>query len=315
MVRSESPDDEVATTIVGKYEDVDEDDASPQSRWPPAQGGNGLPQRPHSRSASSVSPTSADSDRRLRRQIANCNERRRMQSINAGFQSLRSLLPRKEGEKLSKAAILQQTADLIHQLQGDRQRLMMDRDGAGGKKAKLDGSDFFDLEQRSLIDRLQIALERERSNRILLEQQINQLRDQMIHTQSNMSPESPQKVLPNTLGSVCSAPTVTTPSQASVIRPTPLPPISVDVSTRVSTTTTSVPLSASPLPVPPAINLPSLPSSSLAAISSSPSAFTTSTFTPHHSLQTILDAIRQLEGGNIATLSPPPPSSQAPLVR
>lgn len=41
-------------------------------------------------------------DRRIRRQIANCNERRRMQSINAGFQALRSLLPRKDGEKMSK---------------------------------------------------------------------------------------------------------------------------------------------------------------------------------------------------------------------
>lgn len=41
-------------------------------------------------------------DRRLRRQIANCNERRRMQSINAGFQSLKLLLPRRDGEKLSK---------------------------------------------------------------------------------------------------------------------------------------------------------------------------------------------------------------------
>ncbi|KIH57662.1 hypothetical protein ANCDUO_12144, partial [Ancylostoma duodenale] len=51
--------------------------------------------KPISRSASSLSPNSSDPDRRLRRQIANCNERRRMQSINAGFQSLRALLPRK----------------------------------------------------------------------------------------------------------------------------------------------------------------------------------------------------------------------------
>lgn len=43
-------------------------------------------------------------DRKLRRQIANCNERRRMQSINAGFQALRSLLPRKDGEKMSKVS-------------------------------------------------------------------------------------------------------------------------------------------------------------------------------------------------------------------
>lgn len=48
-----------------------------------------------------------DSEKRMRREIANSNERRRMQSINAGFQSLRSLLPRHEGEKLSKVRVLQ----------------------------------------------------------------------------------------------------------------------------------------------------------------------------------------------------------------
>ena len=49
-----------------------------------------------------VNPQDADQERRLRREIANSNERRRMQSINAGFQSLRTLLPHHEGEKLSK---------------------------------------------------------------------------------------------------------------------------------------------------------------------------------------------------------------------
>jgi transcription factor AP-4 len=43
-----------------------------------------------------------EQEKRLRREIANSNERRRMQSINAGFQSLRGLLPHHEGEKLSK---------------------------------------------------------------------------------------------------------------------------------------------------------------------------------------------------------------------
>lgn len=43
-----------------------------------------------------------DQEKRIRREIANSNERRRMQSINAGFQSLRTLLPHHEGEKLSK---------------------------------------------------------------------------------------------------------------------------------------------------------------------------------------------------------------------
>jgi len=65
-----------------------------------------------------------DQDRRLRREIANSNERRRMQSINAGFQSLRTLLPHHEGEKLSKAAILQQTAEYIYQLEQEKTRLL-----------------------------------------------------------------------------------------------------------------------------------------------------------------------------------------------
>jgi hypothetical protein len=46
--------------------------------------------------------TARDQERRIRREIANSNERRRMQSINAGFQSLKSLLPHTDGEKLSK---------------------------------------------------------------------------------------------------------------------------------------------------------------------------------------------------------------------
>lgn len=46
-------------------------------------------------------------EKKMRRQIANSNERRRMQSINAGFQSLRQLLPHHEGEKLSKVSHLE----------------------------------------------------------------------------------------------------------------------------------------------------------------------------------------------------------------
>lgn len=45
-----------------------------------------------------------ENEKKMRREIANSNERRRMQSINAGFQSLRSLLPHHEGEKLSKVS-------------------------------------------------------------------------------------------------------------------------------------------------------------------------------------------------------------------
>lgn len=48
--------------------------------------------------------TAQDQERRIRREIANSNERRRMQSINAGFQSLKTLLPHTDGEKLSKVS-------------------------------------------------------------------------------------------------------------------------------------------------------------------------------------------------------------------
>lgn len=51
-----------------------------------------------------------EEERRVRRQIANSNERRRMQSINNGFISLRTIIPDGHDEKLSKAAVLMQTA-------------------------------------------------------------------------------------------------------------------------------------------------------------------------------------------------------------
>ncbi|XP_076750721.1 transcription factor cropped isoform X2 [Xylocopa sonorina] len=72
-----------------------------------------------------VTPRShMEQEKRMRREIANSNERRRMQSINAGFQSLRTLLPHHEGEKLSKAAILQQTAEYIYQLEQEKTQLL-----------------------------------------------------------------------------------------------------------------------------------------------------------------------------------------------
>lgn len=64
-----------------------------------------------------------ESEKKVRREIANSNERRRMQSINAGFQSLKTLIPHSDGEKLSKAAILQHTADFIQTLKRERDRL------------------------------------------------------------------------------------------------------------------------------------------------------------------------------------------------
>nr|XP_009860814.1 transcription factor protein isoform X1 [Ciona intestinalis] len=65
-----------------------------------------------------------EQDRKVKREIANSNERRRMQSINAGFKSLKTILPHTDGDKLSKAAILQQTAEYILQLESDKLRLL-----------------------------------------------------------------------------------------------------------------------------------------------------------------------------------------------
>ncbi|XP_015792537.1 transcription factor AP-4 [Tetranychus urticae] len=74
---------------------------------------------------SRLSPRSQlEHEKRVRREIANSNERRRMQSINAGFNSLRTMLPKHDGEKLSKAAILQHTAEYIHQLEQEKTRLL-----------------------------------------------------------------------------------------------------------------------------------------------------------------------------------------------
>ncbi len=56
-----------------------------------------------SRVGSNMSPNSQlEHEKRVRREIANSNERRRMQSINTGFQSLKVLIPHSCGEKLSK---------------------------------------------------------------------------------------------------------------------------------------------------------------------------------------------------------------------
>ena len=55
-----------------------------------------------SNSPTRTRPLVADDEKRLRREIANSNERRRMQSINAGFTSLKMQIPHQDNEKLSK---------------------------------------------------------------------------------------------------------------------------------------------------------------------------------------------------------------------
>ncbi|ETE71049.1 Transcription factor AP-4, partial [Ophiophagus hannah] len=68
--------------------------------------------------------TQRDQERRIRREIANSNERRRMQSINAGFQSLKTLIPHTDGEKLSKD---EKAEDLRREMIELRQQLDKER--------------------------------------------------------------------------------------------------------------------------------------------------------------------------------------------
>lgn len=137
--------------------------------------------------------TARDQERRIRREIANSNERRRMQSINAGFQSLKTLIPHSDGEKLSKAAILQQTAEYIFTLEQEKTRLLQQNSqlkriiqelsGSSPKRRRAEekdegiGSpDILEEEKtedlrREMIE-LRQQLEKERSVRMLLEDQV-----------------------------------------------------------------------------------------------------------------------------------------------
>lgn len=144
--------------------------------------------------------TAQDQERRIRREIANSNERRRMQSINAGFHSLKTLLPHADGEKLSKAAILQQTADYIFTLEQEKTQLLAqnnqlkrfiqefsgsspkrkraeEKDEGIGSPDTLDEDKVDDLRREMLELRQQ--LEKERSTRMQLEEQMRTLDTQL----------------------------------------------------------------------------------------------------------------------------------------
>ncbi|XP_033116190.1 transcription factor AP-4-like isoform X2 [Anneissia japonica] len=154
------------------------------------------------------SPVHKDSDKRVRREIANSNERRRMQSINAGFQSLKTLIPHSDGEKLSKAAILQQTAEHITRMEQEKTQILRENiqlkrlvaryergeiDSPSPKKRKRydsmtdegigspeseDASATIDDLRREMLE-LRCQLDRERRFRLLLEDQNRGLESQL----------------------------------------------------------------------------------------------------------------------------------------
>ncbi|XP_031419805.1 transcription factor AP-4 isoform X2 [Clupea harengus] len=164
-----------------------------------------------------LTPESArDQERRIRREIANSNERRRMQSINSGFQSLKTLIPHSDGEKLSKvtdlfaphsdgeklskAAILQQTAEYIIALEQEKTQLLQQNNqlkrfiqeftGSSPKRRRTEEKDEGIgspdiLEEEKLEDlrrellELRQHLEKERSARAQLEEQLRSLDTQL----------------------------------------------------------------------------------------------------------------------------------------
>ncbi|KAA0706158.1 Transcription factor AP-4 [Triplophysa tibetana] len=108
--------------------------------------------------------TARDQERRIRREIANSNERRRMQSINAGFQSLKTLIPHSDGEKLSKKEFSGSSP---------KRRRAEEKDEGIGSPDILEEEKVEDL-RREMIE-LRQQLDKERSVRMMLEEQIRSL--------------------------------------------------------------------------------------------------------------------------------------------
>lgn len=168
--------------------------------------------------------TARDQERRIRREIANSNERRRMQSINAGFQSLKTLIPHSDGEKLSKAAILQQTAEYIFTLEQEKTRLLQQNSqlkriiqelsGSSPKRRRAEekdegiGSpDILEEEKtddlrREMIE-LRQQLEKERSVRMMLEDQMRSLDAQLYPEKLKAIAQQLQEQQAPTQGLVC----------------------------------------------------------------------------------------------------------------
>ncbi|KAG8557616.1 hypothetical protein GDO81_016680 [Engystomops pustulosus] len=143
--------------------------------------------------------TQRDQERRIRREIANSNERRRMQSINAGFQSLKTLIPHTDGEKLSKQ-YFNDAGRLIFSLEQEKTRLLQQNtqlkrfiqefNGSSPKRRRAEDKDegigspdIWEEEKaedlrREMIE-LRQQLDKERSVRMMLEEQVRALEAHM----------------------------------------------------------------------------------------------------------------------------------------
>lgn len=280
-----------------------------------------------------------EQEKRIRREIANSNERRRMQSINAGFQSLRTLLPHHEGEKLSKAAILQQTAEYIYQLEQEKTRLLSQNcqlkrlvnqhEGEASTTAKKRKTDEMEVDgvagtTNDLID-VRVQLDRERRLRMSLEEQVRTLESQLyperireitqqVQLQFHQRDEEEQPAVITPLrrsdmsGVVLSgaAETAAAVANLQVVSASSLQPVA-HTETVIATVTNSPPTS------------PRLPTILEAAIKAEPKVEVERLHSPHsvsqeermsqarvylastsrQNLETIVEAIRHLEGDNL----------------
>ncbi|XP_077474964.1 transcription factor AP-4 isoform X2 [Stigmatopora argus] len=232
--------------------------------------------------------TARDQERRIRREIANSNERRRMQSINAGFQSLKTLIPHSDGEKLSKAAILQQTAEYIFTLEQEKTRLLQQNSqlkriiqelsGSSPKRRRVEEKDegigspdvleddkVEDL-RREMIE-LRQQLEKERLARMTLE-------DQMRSLDAELYPEKVNPVGPHQHKPLEREHTPAHSPQAPATPPAP---------THHATVIVPAP---NPQPASHHVNVVTMgPSSVINAVSTS-----------RHNLDTIVQAIQHIEG-------------------
>ncbi|KAI8422383.1 hypothetical protein MSG28_006243 [Choristoneura fumiferana] len=271
-----------------------------------------------------------EAEKRIRREIANSNERRRMQSINAGFQALRTLLPRHEGEKLSKAAILQQTAEYIYSLEQEKTRLLSQNcqlkrllnQHEGGeiplKKRKSemilpttiipDSTDDSVTKSRSpepvaVISvtsvsqkkesesgELRVQLERERRLRRLLEERLHavevQLYPEPAPPAAAAAPAAPAVLYDQTDVADCKLETEEVEAPASV-EPAPVPCV-------VAATAVAAPLLEAAIKAEPRVEVEVLPE---AAHESSARLYLAST--SRQNLETIVEAIRHLEGDHL----------------
>ncbi|EFA02027.2 transcription factor AP-4 [Tribolium castaneum] len=284
-----------------------------------------------------------EAEKRIRREIANSNERRRMQSINNGFQSLRSLLPHHEGEKLSKAAILQQTAEYIYSLEQEKtrllsqncqlKRLVSQHESGGGelppKKRKTEiilptitaessdeGLGSMSPEPVGLITvnvtsespaELRRQLERERGLRMVLEEQVRQFESQIYHQQQNTQPHTIYQV------------EGTEELALQLVSAECLPPVG-----HTQTVVCSPPVSRSPSPEPeqrlpsvleaaikaePKVEVERLPSPNPGHEDAAPRLYAANT--SRQNLETIVEAIRHLEGDHM--FGDEPLSQEVPL--